>query len=64
MEIVAEAEDGVGAVEAARKHKPDVVLVDVTMPGMNGLEATLRITAESIGKTNALCVPRATRQNI
>ena len=42
MEVVAEVEDGAGAVEAARKHKPDVVVIDVSMPGMNGLEATGR----------------------
>jgi len=47
MEIIAEAKDGAGAVDAAQKHKPNVVLIDVTMPGMNGLEATRRITAEA-----------------
>ena len=55
MEIVAEAEDGVGAVEAARKHKPDVVVIDVSMPGMNGVEATRRITAEEPG-IKVLCL--------
>ncbi len=55
MEIVAEAEDGVGAVEAARKHKPDVVVTDVSMPGMTGLEATRRITTEAPG-IKVLCL--------
>ena len=55
MEIVAEVEDGIGAVEAARKHKPDVVVIDVSMPRMNGVEATRRITAEAPG-TKVLCL--------
>ena len=55
MEIVAEAEDGAGAVEAARKHNPDVVVIDVSMPGMNGVEATRRITAEAPG-IKVLCL--------
>jgi DNA-binding NarL/FixJ family response regulator len=55
MEIVAEAEDGVGAVEAARKHKPGVVVTDVSMPGMTGLEATRRITTEAPG-IKVLCL--------
>ena len=55
MEIIAEAEDGAGAVEAAQKQTPDVVLIDVTMPGMNGLEATRRIIAEAPG-VKVLCL--------
>lgn len=47
VEIVAEAADGLSAVEAARSQKPDVVVIDVSMPGMNGIDATLRITAEA-----------------
>jgi DNA-binding NarL/FixJ family response regulator len=47
VEVVAEVEDGAGAVEAVRIQKPDVVVIDVSMPGMNGLDATLRIIAEA-----------------
>jgi DNA-binding NarL/FixJ family response regulator len=55
VEVVAEVEDGVGAVEAALAQKPDVVVIDVSMPGMNGLDATLRITAEA-PEVKVLCL--------
>jgi DNA-binding NarL/FixJ family response regulator len=43
MEVVAEAADGREAVEAARRLQPDVALLDVRMPVLDGLEATRRI---------------------
>jgi DNA-binding NarL/FixJ family response regulator len=46
MQIVGEAENGRQAVELAWKHKPDVVLMDLMMPEMDGLEATKHLTAE------------------
>ena len=43
MEIVAEAATGVEAVKLAYEHHPDVIVMDITMPEMNGIEATRRI---------------------
>ena len=40
LEVVAEAVDGRDGITAARKHRPDVVLMDIRMPRMDGLEAT------------------------
>jgi DNA-binding NarL/FixJ family response regulator len=45
--VVGEAADGVEAVRAVAEHQPDVILMDVRMPEMNGLEATRQITGGS-----------------
>jgi DNA-binding NarL/FixJ family response regulator len=45
VEVVAQAEDGLDAIEKAKHYKPDVVLLDITMPRMNGIEATKKLKA-------------------
>jgi len=45
IEVVAEAASGREAIEAARLQRPDVVLMDIRMPGMNGIEATRALLA-------------------
>lgn len=46
VDVVAEATDGRAALELVALRQPDVVLIDITMPGLKGLEATMRIVKE------------------
>lgn len=45
FEVVGEASDGIEAVELAKSHKPEIVIMDVSMPRLNGIEATKQIKA-------------------
>jgi DNA-binding NarL/FixJ family response regulator len=53
--VVDEAKDGQEAIELCRLHRPDLVVMDVRMPGVNGFEATLKIKEER-GATRVLIV--------
>jgi DNA-binding NarL/FixJ family response regulator len=49
MEVVADVENGADAIEAFRRHQPDVVVLDLRMPGMGGVEAIGRLREEFQG---------------
>jgi DNA-binding NarL/FixJ family response regulator len=53
VQVVAEATDGRDALNLAKVHQPQVVLMDIAMPGLNGLEATRRMVKE-FPNTNVL----------
>jgi len=57
--VVAEAEDGRAAIRLAQQRRPDVVVMDISMPGLNGIEATRLIKAQ-LPDTKVLILTRHT----
>lgn len=53
MEVVADADNGLDAIKAYRAHRPDVVVLDLRMPGMSGLE-TIRLLRAEFGDARVL----------
>lgn len=54
-EVVAEAENGLKAIEGYKEHKPDLVLLDITMPEMNGIDALRKIKEMDAGSKVIMC---------
>lgn len=63
VEVVGEAADGRTAVRLARKLSPDVIIMDVAMPGLNGIEATRQLTALGSGTKIIALSGKATTQS-
>jgi DNA-binding NarL/FixJ family response regulator len=58
FEVVGEAEDGASALEAAERLRPDVVLLDVQLPDIDGFEVTRRLTSNGHGPSVVLVSSR------
>ena len=56
IDVVAQAADGLEAVEVARRHRPDVCLFDIRMPGIDGIEATRRLAGPDVAEPMAVVV--------
>ena len=60
FEICGEAEDGAKAIEEAQRLKPDVIVLNVTMPVLNGFEAAREIQSSLPESTIEYCLPTRT----
>jgi DNA-binding NarL/FixJ family response regulator len=53
--VVATAADGESAIECIRRYRPDVVVLDLEMPGLNGIQVTRELAADSMSPTIVIC---------
>jgi DNA-binding NarL/FixJ family response regulator len=53
-QVIGSAEDGEGIVKLVLEHQPDIAIIDVTMPGLNGIEAVRKITADKTNQTRCM----------
>lgn len=58
FEVVGEAEDGESAIEAVQRLRPDIVLLDVQLPDIDGFEVTRRLTSNGAGPSIVLVSSR------
>jgi DNA-binding NarL/FixJ family response regulator len=63
-EIVAESGDGLSALQAIREHKPDVAVLDLDMPGLNGIQVTRESRKDCPNSAVVICSVHADRQLI
>ena len=59
LDVIGEAQDGTSALEAVARLQPDVVLLDVNLPDIDGFEVASRLTANGGGPAIVLCSSRA-----
>lgn len=64
IEVVGEASDGREAIALTRKLKPDVVMMDIMMPELNGLDATARVVASSPGTNVVILSMSASEESV
>ena len=64
IEVVGSAEDGAAALALAHAVRPDIVLMDISMPGMDGIEATERLTEMNVGVRVVMLTSYSEREKI